>query len=71
VLYVGKIRVSQKKVPNSFIDDALEKFRLHELEKSKKSSSTNTSRRGSQINVNLKFIILYFSIITTSLSVNQ
>jgi len=52
VLYVGKIRVSQKKVPNSFIDDALEKFRLHELEKSKKSSSTNTSRRGSQINVN-------------------
>lgn len=50
VLYVGKIRVSQKKVPNSFIDDALEKFRLHELEKSKKSSSTNTSRRGSQIN---------------------
>lgn len=71
MLYVGKIRVSQKKVPNSFIDDALEKFRLHELEKSKKSSSTNTSRRGSQINVNLKFIILYFSIITTSLSVNQ
>lgn len=52
MLYVGKIRVSQKKVPNSFIDDALEKFRLHELEKSKKSSSTNTSRRGSQINVN-------------------
>jgi len=57
VLYVGKIRVSQKKVPNSFIDDALEKFRLHELEKSKKSNSTNTSRRGSQINVNLMFII--------------
>eukprot|EP00102_Acyrthosiphon_pisum_P011589 XP_008180366.1 PREDICTED: TBC1 domain family member 1 isoform X2 [Acyrthosiphon pisum] len=50
VLYVGKIRVSQKRVPNSFIDDALEKFRLHELEKSKKSNSTNTSRRGSQIN---------------------
>lgn len=70
MLYVGKIRVSQKKVPNSFIDDALEKFRLHELEKNKKSSSTNTSRRGSQINVNLKFIILYFSIITTSFPVN-
>ncbi|VVC40143.1 Tensin/EPS8 phosphotyrosine-binding domain,Rab-GTPase-TBC domain,Domain of unknown function DUF3350,PH [Cinara cedri] len=50
VLYVSKIRMSQKKVPNSFIDDALEKFRLHELEKSKKSCSTNTSRRGSQIN---------------------
>lgn len=60
MLYVGKIRVSQKKVPNSFIDDALEKFRLHELEKSKKSSSTNSSRRGSQINVNLIFIIFIF-----------
>lgn len=42
--------MSQKKVPSSFIDDALEKFRLHELEKSKKSSSTNSSRRGSQVN---------------------
>lgn len=51
MFYVGKIRVSQKKVPISFIDDALEKFKLHELEKSKKSSSTNSSRRGSQINV--------------------
>lgn len=71
MLYVGKIRVSQKKVPNSFIDDALEKFRLHELEKSKKSNSTNTSRRGSQINVNLIPIILYFSINTTSVSVNE
>ncbi|XP_050423211.1 TBC1 domain family member 1 isoform X2 [Adelges cooleyi] len=50
VFYVGKIRVSQKKVPSTFIDDALEKFRLHELEKNKKSNSSNTSRRGSQIN---------------------
>ncbi|XP_050539271.1 TBC1 domain family member 1 isoform X2 [Daktulosphaira vitifoliae] len=49
VFYVGKIRVSQKKVPSTFIDDALEKFRLHELEKSKKSNSTNSSRRGSHI----------------------
>lgn len=48
--------MSQKKVPSSFIDDALEKFRLHELEKSKKSSSTNSSRRGSQINVNSIFV---------------
>jgi TBC1 domain-containing protein 4 len=35
VLYIGKIKVSHKKVPDSFIDDALEKFRLHELEKGK------------------------------------
>ncbi|XP_066991289.2 TBC1 domain family member 1 isoform X2 [Anabrus simplex] len=35
VLYIGKIKVSHKKVPDSFIDDALEKFRIHELEKGK------------------------------------
>ncbi|KAJ9593467.1 hypothetical protein L9F63_014996, partial [Diploptera punctata] len=35
VLYIGKIKVSHKKVPESFIDDALEKFRVHELEKGK------------------------------------
>ncbi|XP_021935088.1 TBC1 domain family member 4-like isoform X1 [Zootermopsis nevadensis] len=35
VLYIGKIKVSHKKVPDSFIDDALEKFRVHELEKGK------------------------------------
>nr|CAD7257969.1 unnamed protein product [Timema shepardi] len=33
VLYIGKIKVSHKKVPESFIDDALEKFRIHEKEK--------------------------------------
>lgn len=33
VLYIGKIKVSHRKVPESFIDDALEKFRLHDLEK--------------------------------------
>ncbi|KAE8738575.1 hypothetical protein FOCC_FOCC015938 [Frankliniella occidentalis] len=35
VLYIGKIKVSHRKVPESFIDDALEKFRLHDLEKEK------------------------------------
>ncbi|KAJ8956370.1 hypothetical protein NQ318_015108 [Aromia moschata] len=35
VLYIGKIKVWQKKVPETFIDDALEKFRAHELEKHK------------------------------------
>lgn len=33
VLYVGKIKVWNKKVPNSFIDDAIEKFKVHELAK--------------------------------------
>lgn len=34
VLYIGKLKVWQKKVPTTFIDDALEKFKTHELEKS-------------------------------------
>ncbi|CAH0549568.1 unnamed protein product [Brassicogethes aeneus] len=33
VLYIGKIKVWQKKVPDTFIDDALEKFKVHEMEK--------------------------------------
>ncbi|KAL6448780.1 hypothetical protein ACFW04_000517 [Cataglyphis niger] len=39
VFYVGKIKVSHPKVPESFIDDALIKFRLHGLEKSRSSTS--------------------------------
>jgi TBC1 domain-containing protein 4 len=51
VLYIGKIKVSHKKVPDSFIDEALEKFRIHELEKGKtkivkQSSSHNISAAG-------------------------
>jgi TBC1 domain-containing protein 4 len=51
VLYIGKIKVSHKKVPDSFIDDALEKFRVHELEKGKskivkQGSSHNISAGG-------------------------
>jgi TBC1 domain-containing protein 4 len=51
VLYIGKIKVSHKKVPDSFIDDALEKFRIHELEKGKskivkQGSSHNISAAG-------------------------
>lgn len=33
VLYIGKIKVWNKKVPDSFIDDALDRFKMHELEK--------------------------------------
>ncbi|XP_057670519.1 TBC1 domain family member 1 isoform X1 [Diorhabda carinulata] len=35
VLYIGKLKVWQKQVPATFIDDALEKFKTHELEKCK------------------------------------
>ncbi|KAI4498369.1 hypothetical protein M0802_006548 [Mischocyttarus mexicanus] len=39
VLYVGKIRVLNLKIPESFIDDTLIRFRSHGLEKSKSSAS--------------------------------
>ena len=48
VLYIGKIKVSHKKVPDSFIDDALEKFRVHELEKGK---TKGVIRQGSSQNI--------------------
>ncbi|XP_061381671.1 TBC1 domain family member 1 isoform X2 [Danaus plexippus] len=41
VLYIGKVRISQRKVPESLIDDALIKFAQHEAEKAR------TSRRHS------------------------
>ncbi|XP_034484650.1 TBC1 domain family member 4 isoform X1 [Drosophila innubila] len=33
VMYVGKIRVSQKRVPNNFIDDALPKFKAYDAQR--------------------------------------
>lgn len=38
-MYIGKLKVWNKKVPDTFIDDALDKFRLHELEKTKKAAT--------------------------------
>ncbi|XP_045528677.1 TBC1 domain family member 1 isoform X2 [Pieris brassicae] len=35
VLYIGKVRISQRKVPESLIDDALHKFAQHEAEKTR------------------------------------
>jgi len=32
-MYVGKIRVSQKRVPNTFIDDALPKFKAYDAQR--------------------------------------
>ncbi|XP_011687771.1 PREDICTED: TBC1 domain family member 4 isoform X1 [Wasmannia auropunctata] len=39
VFYIGKIKISNPKVPESFIDDALIKFRVHGLEKTRSSTS--------------------------------
>lgn len=51
VLYIGKIKVWNKKVPDTFIDDALEKFKIHEQEKRKLTerlkTDDNNLRRGS------------------------
>lgn len=50
VLYIGKVRISQRKVPESLIDDALNKFAQHEAEKALKQrrhsllSSTGVSK---------------------------
>ncbi|GLG97701.1 Ecotropic viral integration site 5 ortholog [Gryllus bimaculatus] len=53
VLYIGKIKVSHKKVPDTFIDDALEKFRAHELEKGKgKISKCSSLANGSEQKIN-------------------
>jgi len=59
VLYVGKIRVWENYVTETFIDAALEKFRLHELEKNRKQlesigrlqSEGNMLRRGSTVSL--------------------
>ncbi|CAH2015281.1 unnamed protein product [Acanthoscelides obtectus] len=55
VLYVGKTKGWQKKVPNSFIDDALQKIKARESEKNKQIGLTgrlltedDVTRRGSQ-----------------------
>ncbi|XP_075224583.1 PTB_TBC1D1_like and TBC domain-containing protein plx isoform X2 [Lycorma delicatula] len=49
VLYIGRIKVLHKKVPDSFIDDALDRFRIHEEEKKNRlmQQSADGNRRGS------------------------
>ncbi|XP_018567436.1 TBC1 domain family member 1 isoform X2 [Anoplophora glabripennis] len=51
VLYIGKIKVWQKKVPETFIDDALEKFKAHELEKNRLRQLSNIGRLQSEDNI--------------------
>ncbi|XP_058793503.1 TBC1 domain family member 1 isoform X2 [Phymastichus coffea] len=40
VLYVGKTKIAQAKVPETFIDDVIVKFRSHGLEKSRSTASS-------------------------------
>ncbi|CAH2056111.1 unnamed protein product, partial [Iphiclides podalirius] len=60
VLYIGKVRISQRKVPESLIDDALNKFAQHEAEKAKNQrrhsllSSTGTSLYSADSSENVK-----------------
>ena len=42
VLYVGKMKVSHRKVPETFIDDALVKIQLYEMEKTAKKQCAMT-----------------------------
>lgn len=44
VMYVGKIRVSHKKVPPSFIDDAIPKFKAFDAQKLTKTKSNQINK---------------------------
>lgn len=43
VMYVGKIKVSHKRVPYTFIDDALPKFKAYDAQKSKGPTARKVS----------------------------
>ena len=45
VLYVGKVTVSEKKAPPTFIDEAVEKFRLHDLQQQQKIEEEEQQRQ--------------------------
>lgn len=48
VLYIGRIKVSHKKVPDSFIDEALDKFKI--FEKHRKEKETVAQDEGKLLN---------------------
>lgn len=52
VLYTGKLRMSSRKAPPSFIDDALGKFKSHEDEKGRRASVAMSYSRRSSSQVN-------------------
>lgn len=43
VMYVGKIRVSHKRVPYTFIDDALPKFRAYDVQRARLLEAANNN----------------------------
>lgn len=45
VMYVGKIKVSHKRVPFSFIDDALPKFKAYDTQRIKSQSQSQVLQR--------------------------
>ncbi|XP_046382510.1 TBC1 domain family member 1 isoform X2 [Ischnura elegans] len=49
VLYIGKIKVSHRKVPETFIDEALERFRVHEKEKAQRRARIGSSASSTAI----------------------
>lgn len=48
MLYVGNRRIDDKNVPESFIDDSIEKFRDHDREKIQKKLLANIGRLRSE-----------------------
>lgn len=56
VLYTGKLRMSSRKAPATFIDDALAKFKSHEYEKGRRESVAMSYSRRSSSQVNLQVI---------------
>lgn len=61
VLYVGKIKVSHRKVTDSFIDDALDRFKIREEEKKirllQQTQDGTLNRRGSHVSIDLFILI--------------
>lgn len=54
VLYTGKLRMSQKRAPDTFIDEALAKFKVHENDRERRDSAAIISysrRSSSQVNM--------------------
>lgn len=48
VMYVGKIRVSYKRVPYTFIDDALPKFRAYDIQRARLLEAVNNNNYNAQ-----------------------
>uniref|UniRef100_A0A182Q5F0 Rab-GAP TBC domain-containing protein n=1 Tax=Anopheles farauti TaxID=69004 RepID=A0A182Q5F0_9DIPT len=49
VLYVGKIKVSHKRVPSTFIDDALPKFKAYDAEKLRQQQEASRKQQSTSV----------------------